>query len=110
MPGGIGTLDELFEAFCLVQTQKITAFPIVLVGRSYWGGLIEWLRTVLVEEGKASEQDMDLIQLADTPDEVIALLLDSERDRVAKRHEESAALQARIVAESAAAEVPVPWT
>lgn len=109
LPGGIGTLDELFEALCLVQTQKITAFPIVLVGREYWGGLIDWLRTVLVAEGKASAQDMDLIQLADTPDEVLALLLDSERDRGAKRQEESAALEARIVAESAAAEVPLPW-
>jgi uncharacterized protein (TIGR00730 family) len=110
MPGGIGTLDELFEALCLVQTQKITAFPIVLVGREYWGGLIDWLSSTLVAEGKASPEDMDLVQLADTPDEVIGLLLESERDRVSKRQEESAALQARIVAESAAAEVPLPWS
>lgn len=108
MPGGVGTLDELFEALCLVQTQKITAFPIVLVGRDYWSGLVDWLRNTMVGSGKASPADMDLLQLADTPDEVVSLLLESERDRVTKREAELAALQARIVAESAAGEVEVP--
>src|SRR6187455_2426260 len=61
LPGGMGTFDELFEALTLVQTQKVTSFPVVLVGRSYWQGLIDWVASTVVAEGKASEADLRLI-------------------------------------------------
>jgi uncharacterized protein (TIGR00730 family) len=107
LPGGVGTLDELFEALCLVQTQKITSFPIVLVGRDYWGGLVDWLRDRMVADGKASPADLELIQVCDTAHEALAIVQQAERDRVAKENEERAALMARIEAEYAAADVDV---
>ncbi|OIJ85149.1 TIGR00730 family Rossman fold protein [Streptomyces colonosanans] len=74
MPGGLGTLDELFEALTLVQTQKVTRFPIVLFGTSYWGGLIDWLKNTLVAEGKAAEKDLLLFHLTDDVEEAVALV------------------------------------
>ena len=65
MPGGMGTLDELFEALTLVQTQKISSFPIVLVDSGYWGGLLEWLRTTMIERGMISATDPDLLHVVD---------------------------------------------
>jgi uncharacterized protein (TIGR00730 family) len=75
LPGGFGTLDELFEAVTLVQTGKITRFPIVLVGSSYWSGLLAWLRDVACGEGKVSAGDLDLLSIADDPDEVVRIIL-----------------------------------
>jgi uncharacterized protein (TIGR00730 family) len=75
LPGGFGTLDELFEAVTLVQTGKITRFPIVLVGSSYWSGLLTWLREVVAGEGKAAPDDLDLLSVADDPDEVVRIIL-----------------------------------
>lgn len=75
MPGGFGTLDELFEALTLIQTHKIDTFPIILVGTEFWKGLIDWIKTVLVEENQnVSPQDLDLIHLVDTEDEVLEIL------------------------------------
>ena len=75
MPGGFGTLDELFEAITLIQTNKIEKFPIILVGTSYWEGLIDWIKTILLNDHEAiSPGDLDLIQLVDTPEEVIEIL------------------------------------
>jgi len=74
LPGGFGTLDELFEAVTLVQTGKITRFPIVLVGSSYWSGLLAWLRDVVSAEGKVSPGDLDLLSIADDPDEVARII------------------------------------
>ncbi len=74
LPGGFGTLDELFEAVTLVQTGKITKFPIVLVGGSYWSGLLAWLRDVVAGEGKVSPGDLDLLSIADDPDEVVRII------------------------------------
>jgi uncharacterized protein (TIGR00730 family) len=72
MPGGVGTLDELFEALTLIQTQKIAPFPIVLVGKKYWQGLIDWIKHFMLEqEHNISPQDLDLINLVDTTEEVI---------------------------------------
>ena len=71
MPGGVGTLDELFEAITLIQTEKITKFPIILVGTAYWSGLIDWIKNSLLEEKNISPEDMDLFKLVDTPAEVI---------------------------------------
>ena len=76
LPGGFGTLDELFEALTLVQTGTITRFPIVLVGRRFWGGLIEWIRTTLVDRGVIAPQDIDLFTVVDTADEALAALGD----------------------------------
>lgn len=71
LPGGFGTLDELFEAMTLVQTGKITRFPIVLMGAEYWGGLVEWIRTTLVNEGAIGPDDVDLISVTDDPAEAV---------------------------------------
>ncbi|MFI8994575.1 TIGR00730 family Rossman fold protein [Streptomyces sp. NPDC053542] len=74
LPGGLGTLDELFEALTLVQTRKVTRFPIVLFGTEYWGGLVDWLRGTLIDQGKASLRDLDLFHLSDDVDEAVALV------------------------------------
>ncbi|WP_328689740.1 TIGR00730 family Rossman fold protein [Streptomyces caniferus] len=74
LPGGLGTLDELFEALTLVQTRKVTRFPIVLFGTAYWSGLVDWLRDTLISEGKASMHDLELFHLSDDVDEAIALV------------------------------------
>lgn len=74
MPGGFGTLDELFEAITLIQTNKIQKFPIILVGTEFWGGLMDWVKTTLLDFGNISAKDIDLIHLVDTPDEVIDVL------------------------------------
>lgn len=75
LPGGLGTLDELFEAMVLVQTQKVTSFPIVLLGASFWGPMIDWIKGTLVAEGMVSEKDLDLIQVVDSPEEAVNLVL-----------------------------------
>ena len=75
MPGGFGTLDELFEAITLIQTNKIEKFPIVLVSSEFWGGLLDWIKeTLLAKFSNISEGDLDLIHVVDTPDEVINIL------------------------------------
>jgi uncharacterized protein (TIGR00730 family) len=74
LPGGFGTLDELFEALTLVQTKKVTRFPIVLFGSTYWRGLVDWVRGNIVAGGKASEHDLDLFHLTDDVDEAVALV------------------------------------
>jgi uncharacterized protein (TIGR00730 family) len=75
MPGGFGTLDELFEAITLIQTKKIELFPIILVGRNFWEGLFDWIKDALLEKnGNISPKDLDLIHIVDTSDEVIYIL------------------------------------
>ncbi len=75
MPGGFGTLDELFEAITLIQTHKIQKFPIILVGTAFWTGLMDWIKSTLRDKFKTiSPEDIDLIKLVDTPDEVIEVL------------------------------------
>ena len=77
LPGGFGTLDELFEAITLIQTEKIGKFPIILVGKNYWKGLIDWVKEVVMEaENNVSEKDMELIKLVDTADEAVASIND----------------------------------
>ena len=72
LPGGFGTLDELFEALTLIQTRKVAAFPVILVGKKYWGGLIEWIKSSLLEQEKnISEIDLELVILVDTADEAV---------------------------------------
>jgi uncharacterized protein (TIGR00730 family) len=74
LPGGYGTLDELFEALTLVATGKITRFPIVLVGSSYWAGLLDWLREKVQAEGNIYDGELDLFTVADDPDEVVKII------------------------------------
>jgi len=75
MPGGFGTFDELFEALTLIQTEKIGRFPIVLVGKSFWKGLVQWLReVVLTEHNNVSETDFDLFSIVDTPEEAVKVI------------------------------------
>ncbi len=74
MPGGFGTLDELMEALTLVQTGKTRKMPIILVGSKFWGGLLQWFRSVLIDEKVIGPDDMDLIQLIDEPKEVVSAI------------------------------------
>ena len=73
-PGGFGTFDELFEALTLVQTGKVTSFPVVLMGTAYWGGLVSWLRETVLVEGKISASDLDRFHLTDDVDEAVRLV------------------------------------
>ena len=75
MPGGFGTIDELFEAITLIQTNKVAHFPIVLVGKRYWEGLMNWVKeTMLMEEHNINEKDLDLFKIVDTADEAVAII------------------------------------
>jgi len=74
MPGGFGTLDELFEALTLIQTRRIKAFPIILVGSDYWGGLIDWIREKLLGAGYLNKEDMFIFNLMDDPEEIVAFI------------------------------------
>lgn len=75
LPGGLGTLDEMFEALTLAQTQKITTFPVVLVGSDYWSGLLGWLRETVLAEGKISEADLDRLVVTDDVEEAVARMV-----------------------------------
>ena len=76
LPGGLGTLDELFEAMVLVQTRKVTSFPIVLVGTAFWSPMLEWVRDTLVAEGMVSAEDLDLVQVVDDPARAVELVVE----------------------------------
>jgi uncharacterized protein (TIGR00730 family) len=82
LPGGFGTLDELFEALTLVQTRKVTRFPVILFGSAYWSGLVDWIRDTLVEAGTVSAADIDLLHVTDDVDEAVALIREAESARV----------------------------
>jgi len=71
MPGGFGTLDELFEAVTLIQTHRIKPFPVILVGTDYWSGLLEWIKATLLEHHKISDNDLDILQIMDDPEEIV---------------------------------------
>ena len=74
LPGGFGTLDELFEALTLIQTGKVRHFPVVLVGRAYWSGLLDWIRGTLLAQGAIADGDLALFQITDDPDEVVGII------------------------------------
>jgi uncharacterized protein (TIGR00730 family) len=78
LPGGFGTMDELFEALTLVQTRKVTRFPVVLMGTAYWQGLLDWVRGTMLADGKISEEDLDLILLTDDVDEAVRHIVDTD--------------------------------
>jgi hypothetical protein len=81
LPGGFGTLDELFEALVLVQTHKVTEFPIVLLGTGFWSGLLEWVRGPLVERGMISLPDLDLVRVTDDVDEAVEIMATAAEQR-----------------------------
>ena len=74
LPGGFGTLDELTEALTLIQTEKIARFPIILIDRSYWKGLLEWWKKTMLVEGNIDKSDFELFHVVDTPDEAVAII------------------------------------
>ncbi len=79
MPGGYGTLDEFFEVITLVQTQRIPKFPLVLFGKTYWKGLLDWMKARLEKDGLISPGDLDLVTLTDDPKEAVDVILDYQR-------------------------------
>lgn len=80
MPGGFGTLDEFFEVATLVQTQRIPEFPLILYGKNYWSGLLDWMKTELLEHRRfILPEDMSLLKIADTPQEAVDIILDYQR-------------------------------
>ncbi len=81
LPGGFGTLDEMFEALTLIQTEKSGKFPVILIGKSFWNGLIDWIKEVLLaEENNISPEDLDLIQIVDTAEEAVKMINDYYKD------------------------------
>jgi uncharacterized protein (TIGR00730 family) len=85
-PGGFGTMDELFEALTLIQTKKIRSFPVVLVGKDYWQGMIDWLRKTMLAHGNISPEEIDLMHIVDDPDEVCAIINKRYKDRISGIH------------------------
>jgi uncharacterized protein (TIGR00730 family) len=81
LPGGFGTFDELFEALTLVQTQKVTSFPIVLVGTAYWSGLVDWIRSTVLADGKISEGDLGMFSVTDDVEEAVEVMVEASRQR-----------------------------
>lgn len=74
MPGGFGTLDELFESITLIQTKRIRSFPVVLIDSKYWKGLIDWVKDTMIKEKTISEQDLDIFELVDEPEEAVEII------------------------------------
>ncbi|RPF27642.1 TIGR00730 family Rossman fold protein [Georgenia muralis] len=91
LPGGFGTMDELFEALTLVQTQKVSSFPIVLVGREYWGGLVDWIRTTMVTRGTIAPPDLELLPVVDTAEEAVEAVLSGVELLVREQQSQAAA-------------------
>jgi uncharacterized protein (TIGR00730 family) len=97
LPGGFGTLDELFEAVTLVQTKKVTRFPVVLMGKAYWQGLLDWLRQTMLAEGKIGPEDVDLMYVTDDVDAAVRFIVgaDEALDRTQSASARRAAREAR---------------
>jgi uncharacterized protein (TIGR00730 family) len=82
LPGGFGTFDEIFEAVTLVQTQKVTSFPVVLLGTHYWGGLFDWLRGVVLPDGKISRRDLEIFHLTDDVTEAVSIVVKARSEHL----------------------------
>jgi uncharacterized protein (TIGR00730 family) len=106
LPGGFGTLDELFEALCLVQTRKVTSFPVILVGSSYWGGLVDWLRRAMLAEGKVAAKDLDLFTVTDDPAEAVRIVREADQEHRRQDEREAAEAAARDRARASASGGP----
>src|SRR5439155_2708248 len=103
LPGGFGTMDELFEALTLVQTKKVTRFPVVLMGSWYWGGLIAWMRETMMAEGKLGPEDLELFCLTDDVDTAVRYIVDSDAALAADQNARQEVAVARAAAEPQAA-------
>jgi len=79
LPGGFGTLDELFEALTLVQTKKVTKFPVVLLGTEYWGGLYDWISKTVLDAGNIGKKDLALLHLTDDVDDAVQVVNEAYR-------------------------------
>ncbi len=81
LPGGFGTMDELFEALTLVQTRKVKQFPVVLMGTAYWSGLVDWLRSTMLEHGYLSAEDLELLHVTDDIEDVLKVIEAANEER-----------------------------
>jgi uncharacterized protein (TIGR00730 family) len=88
-PGGFGTLDELFEALTLIQTDKVRDFPVILFGRAFWQGLLDWIESTLLAEGKISPGDLRLMVVTDSPEEVAQIIVDCHKRNCAAAEQKS---------------------
>jgi uncharacterized protein (TIGR00730 family) len=96
LPGGFGTMDELFESLTLVQTRKVTRFPVVLMGTEYWGGLIDWMRNTMAVDGKVNAEDLDLICLTDDVDRAVSHIVEADAAIAAEQEAVERAAVARL--------------
>jgi uncharacterized protein (TIGR00730 family) len=87
LPGGFGTFDEIFEAITLVQTRKVTSFPIVLLGSDYWGGLLRWIKDVVLADGKINAKDFELLHVTDSVDEAVDIMVQASLDEPVPAHD-----------------------
>ncbi|MEU4479840.1 TIGR00730 family Rossman fold protein [Micromonospora sp. NPDC023966] len=108
LPGGFGTMDELFEALTLVQTGKVTRFPVVLMGVDYWRGLLDWMRDTMAAEGKVGPTDLDLICLTDDVNEAVQHIVDSEAVLSAEKEAIREEAVARLASDQQAAAEAAP--
>jgi len=99
MPGGFGTLDELFEALTLVQTRKVTRFPVILYGVDYWQGLLDWIRATMLPGGKVGETDLDLITVTDDIAEIVRQIVDADAKRTTAELDDLERAEERAVEE-----------
>ncbi|CAN5372316.1 TIGR00730 family Rossman fold protein [soil metagenome] len=104
LPGGFGTLDELFEALTLVQTRKVTRFPVILFGDRYWSGLLDWLRSTMLAEGKIAERDLDLITVTDEVGEAVRTIEAAAAEREERESGSAEEEAERLEAEGAEAD------
>jgi uncharacterized protein (TIGR00730 family) len=102
LPGGFGTMDELFEALTLVQTKKVTRFPVVLMGTAYWAGLLDWLRETMQAEGKIGPEDLDLLCVTDDVDTAVRHLVEADAALAAEQEAREEAAVGRARAERGA--------
>ena len=105
-PGGFGTLDELFEALTLIQTDKVQNFPVILFGSAYWQGLLDWLRVTMLSEGKIADADLDLVVVTDSPTEVRDLIMNCGQAQCWRTEQEEGARAATRQALSAGSTAP----
>jgi uncharacterized protein (TIGR00730 family) len=98
MPGGFGTLDELFEALTLMQTHKIYPMPLVLFGSDFWAGLIDWIKTTMIQYETISPEDLDLIKVTDDPQEVLQVMIEH---RAWKSRQRTLSTESRLEPEEA---------
>src|SRR5256886_7118703 len=99
LPGGVGTMDELFEALTLVQTRKVTRFPVVLMGVEYWGGLLDWMRATMAADGKISPADLELMCVTDDVDEAVRYIVEADTALAVEREAAEQAAAAKLAAD-----------